>query len=120
MGTKGMLTPPSPIPLFPTLYDSHPPQTHSGQMRKQARSMLRCQLPKARGHLLTGQFPQLQKASVSERFNLYAFAGNLRFARTDWFSDRHEPVISVVALVPSFLDRGTIIGALPSESVTTP
>ncbi len=35
-------------------------------------------------------------------------------------SDRHEPVIGVVALVPAFLDRGTIIGALPSESVTTP
>jgi hypothetical protein len=35
-------------------------------------------------------------------------------------SDRHKPVIGVVALVPSFLDRGTIIGALPSESVTTP
>ncbi len=35
-------------------------------------------------------------------------------------SDRHEPIIGAVALVPSFLDRGTIIGALPSESVTTP
>ena len=35
-------------------------------------------------------------------------------------SDRHEPVIGVVAFVPTFLDSGTIIGALPSESVTTP
>ncbi len=35
-------------------------------------------------------------------------------------SDRHEPVLSVVAFVPTFLDRGTILSALPSESVTTP
>ena len=35
-------------------------------------------------------------------------------------SDRHEPVIGVVALVPIFMDSCTIIGALPSESVTTP
>ncbi len=35
-------------------------------------------------------------------------------------SDRHEPVISVVAFVPTFLDRGTIVSALPSKSVTTP
>ena len=35
------------------------------------------------------------------------------------YSDRHEPVIGVVAFVPTFLDSGTIIGALPSESVTT-
>ncbi len=35
-------------------------------------------------------------------------------------SDRHEPVLCVVALVPTFLDRGTILWALPSESVTTP
>ncbi len=35
-------------------------------------------------------------------------------------SDRHEPVIGVAALVPSILDRGTIIGALPSASVTAP
>jgi hypothetical protein len=35
-------------------------------------------------------------------------------------SDRHEPVLCVVALVPTFLDRGTLLCALPSESVTTP
>ncbi len=34
--------------------------------------------------------------------------------------DRHDPVIGVVAFVPTFLDSSTIIGALPSESVTTP
>jgi hypothetical protein len=34
-------------------------------------------------------------------------------------SDRHEPVISVVALLPMLPDRGTIISELPSESVTT-
>ncbi len=32
-----------------------------------------------------------------------------------WDSDRHEPVIGVVAFVPTFLDSGTIIGALPSS-----
>ncbi len=35
-------------------------------------------------------------------------------------SDLHDPVISVVALVPTVLDRGIIIGALHSESVTAP
>ena len=35
-------------------------------------------------------------------------------------SDRHEPVLSVVALVPIFMDRATILSELPSESVTTP
>ena len=35
-------------------------------------------------------------------------------------SDRDEPGIGVVALVPTFMDSCTIIGALPSESVTTP
>ena len=35
-------------------------------------------------------------------------------------SDRHEPVLCVVALVPTFMDRGTILCALLSESVTTP
>ncbi len=35
-------------------------------------------------------------------------------------SDRHDPVIGVVAFVPTFLDSDTIIGSLPSESVTTP
>ena len=37
----------------------------------------------------------------------------------DSTSDRHEPVISVVALLPMFPDRVTIISELPSESVTT-
>ncbi len=35
-------------------------------------------------------------------------------------SDRHDLVIGVVAFVPTFLDSSTIIGDLPSESVTTP
>ena len=35
-------------------------------------------------------------------------------------SDLHNQVIGVVALVPTFLDSGTIIGVLPSKSVTTP
>ena len=35
-------------------------------------------------------------------------------------SDRHEPVITVVAFVQIILDSSTIIRALPSESVTTP
>jgi hypothetical protein len=35
-------------------------------------------------------------------------------------SDLHDPVIDVVALVPTFLDRVTIIGAFTSESVTKP
>ena len=35
-------------------------------------------------------------------------------------SDRHEPVVGVVALLPMFPDRDTIVGDLPSESVTTP
>ncbi len=47
----------------------------------------------------------------------------LLYARSEFVaevSDRHEPVLCVVALVPTFLDRGTILCALPSESVTTP
>ncbi len=47
-------------------------------------------------------------------------SGGRTAAHIHQVSDRHEPVIGVVALVPSFLDRGTIIGDLPSESVTTP
>jgi hypothetical protein len=35
-------------------------------------------------------------------------------------SDPHYLAIRVVALVPIFLDRGTIIRALACESVTTP
>jgi len=35
-------------------------------------------------------------------------------------TDRHDCALGVVALVPTFLDRGTILGALASESVTTP
>jgi hypothetical protein len=35
-------------------------------------------------------------------------------------TDRHEHAIGVVALIPTFQDRGTKIGALASESVTTP
>ena len=34
--------------------------------------------------------------------------------------DRHEHAIGVVAIIPTFQDRGTKIGALASESVTTP
>ena len=30
-----------------------------------------------------------------------------------WTSDRHEPVLSVVALVPTFMDRATILSELP-------
>ena len=39
---------------------------------------------------------------------------------TNRYSDRHEPILCVVARVPIFWDRGTILCALPSESVTTP
>ena len=35
-------------------------------------------------------------------------------------SDRHEPVLPVVAFVQIILDSSTILRALPSESVTTP
>ncbi len=35
-------------------------------------------------------------------------------------SDRHDCAIGVVALIPTFQDRDTKIGALASESVTTP
>ena len=35
-------------------------------------------------------------------------------------TDRHDCAIGVVALIPTFQDRGTKIGALASESVTTP
>ena len=38
----------------------------------------------------------------------------------DRSSDRHDPVLGVVAFVQTFLDSSTILGALPSESVTTP
>ena len=34
-------------------------------------------------------------------------------------TDRHDCAIGVVALIPTFQDRGTKIGALASESVTT-
>ncbi len=34
-------------------------------------------------------------------------------------TDRHDRTIGVVALIPTFQDRGTKIGALASESVTT-
>jgi hypothetical protein len=37
----------------------------------------------------------------------------------DKTSDRHGPVIGVVAFVPTFLDSCTIVGVLPSDSVTT-
>ena len=36
------------------------------------------------------------------------------------FTDPDDTVIGVVALLPIFPDRDTIIGASPSESVTTP
>ncbi len=35
-------------------------------------------------------------------------------------TDRHDFALGVVALVPTFLDGGSILGALASESVTTP
>jgi hypothetical protein len=34
-------------------------------------------------------------------------------------SDRHDPVVGVVALLPMFSDRGTKVGDSPSESVMT-
>ncbi len=34
-------------------------------------------------------------------------------------SDRHDPVVGVVALLPMFPDRGTKVGASPYESVMT-
>ena len=34
-------------------------------------------------------------------------------------TDRHDCAIGVVALIPTFQDRGTKISALASESVTT-
>jgi hypothetical protein len=48
---------------------------------KQARPMLRCQLPKTRGRLLTRLAPSAIKACASKRFNLYAYFGNMRFAQ---------------------------------------
>jgi hypothetical protein len=48
-------------------------------------------------------------------------AGQKRYERKEHqTSDRHEPVVCVVAFVPTFMDRGTIVCALSSESVTTP
>jgi hypothetical protein len=35
-------------------------------------------------------------------------------------TDRHDCAIGVVVLIPTFQGRGTKIGALASESVTTP
>ncbi len=46
----------------------------------------RCQLPEARGRLLTGQPPQLQRQVYPKHFNLYAFTGKLRSCLTCWFN----------------------------------
>jgi hypothetical protein len=73
-------SPPHPYPPPPPLYDSHPPQTHSGQMRfptsRPARCFVAsCQKPEE------VPAPSATKAGVSEIINLYAFAGNLCFAQ---------------------------------------
>ena len=82
---------PLPIPtnpLPPPVRLPFPPQTHKWSMRfsqKQACYLLRCQLPNARGRLLTGQPPQ-QKQVYPKHFNLYAFTGNLRSCLISWFN----------------------------------
>jgi hypothetical protein len=53
--------PQHPLPSPCTTPTPRRPIVVKSRSHKQARSMLRCQLPKARGRLLTGQFPQLQK-----------------------------------------------------------